>query len=69
MKQLHWDLTAIWRAGFDKIKTQVPSSTRMIDLHHWLGSLGCEFHWDSSERLLRIVPREVINEKKLETHH
>lgn len=57
MKQLHWDPTAIWRVGFDQIKTRVPDSTRMIDLHRWLESFGCEFHWDCREKRLRIVPR------------
>lgn len=57
MKQLRWDPTAIWRAGFDKIKSHVPDHTPMIDLHLWLKSLGCEFNWDTQARRLKIIPR------------
>lgn len=64
MKQLHWDPTAIWKAGFDKIKSHVPSSTRMVDLDQWLKSLGCELNWDYSQRRLRIVPRKARNNEK-----
>lgn len=70
MKQLHWDSTAIWRAGFNKIKTHVPSSTRMIDLHHWLESLGCELRWDTKSRKLRVIPRgEMKYDEKLDASH
>lgn len=63
MKQLHWDSSAIWRAGFDQIKTNVPDSTRMIDLSEFVKQLGCELDWDCHEKRLRIVPRK---EKKCE---
>ena len=58
MRQLHWDPTAIWRAGLDNVKTHIPCNTRMIDLDDWLMSIGCELDWDCNEKRLQVVPRK-----------
>jgi hypothetical protein len=64
MRQLHWDQTAIWRAGIDKIKTHIQCDMRMIDLDEWLRSMGCKLGWDCNEKRLQVVPcKEVIHAK------
>ena len=66
MRQLHWDPTAIWRAGIDNIKTHVPCTMRMVDLDEWLRSMGCELDWDCHEKRLQVVTRK---ETRYAKHH
>lgn len=55
--RLHWDPTAIWRVGINRIRWYVPDSMPMVELHRVLDALGCRFHWNAADRRLMIIPK------------